>query len=212
LARIANAQFDRLDGAPLVEAFWRPHFQRFAHWFAATEADRRRGVTAILTEADGALDLTAGGGFRLTARADRIDVKDGAAVIYDYKTGKPPAPKHVEEHYAPQLSLEAAIAEAGGFEGLDTCEVGGLVYIHVSGRNDGGEERAAASKVAPSALAKLAVDKLDKLVTRYADPTMPYEVKRRSAQAFRRLYDYDDYEQLARVKEWLTEEAEEDFG
>jgi ATP-dependent helicase/nuclease subunit B len=213
LTRIADAHFARLDGAPLVEAFWRPHFQRFARWFAATEPTRRRGVASMLTEASGVLDLAAGGGFRLTARADRIDVKEGGtAVIYDYKTGKPPAPKHVEDLYAPQLSLEAAIAEAGGFEGLDTCEVGGLVYIHASGRHDGGEERAATVKIAPSALAQLAVEKLNKLVARYADPTMPYEVKRRSAQAFRRLYDYDDYEQLARVKEWLTQEAEEEFG
>ncbi len=45
LTRIANAHFARLDGAPLVEAFWRPHFQRFARWFAATEpaAAARRG-------------------------------------------------------------------------------------------------------------------------------------------------------------------------
>ena len=158
------------------------------------------------------LDLAAGGGFRLTARADRIDVKnDGGAVIYDYKTGKPPVPKHVEELYAPQLSLEAAIAQAGGFESLKTCEVSGLVYIHVSGRNDGGEERPAAT-IAPSVLAEEALKKLSALIARYADPNMPYEVKRRSAQAFRRLYDYDDYEQLARVKEWLTQEAEEDFG
>ena len=40
----------------------------------------------------------------------------------------------------------------------------------------------------------------------------PYEVKRRSAPAFRRIYDYDEYEHLARLKEWLTQEAEEDFG
>ncbi len=40
---------------------------------------------------------------------------------------------------------------------------------------------------------------------------MPYEVKRRSAQAFRNQYRYDEYEQLARVKEWLTQEAEEEF-
>jgi ATP-dependent helicase/nuclease subunit B len=211
LIRIANDHFARLDGAPLVEAFWRPHFQRFAKWFAATEPARRRGVATILTEADGALDLAAGGGFTLTARADRVDVRDdGTAVIYDYKTGKPPPPKHVEELSAPQLSLEAGIAVAGGFAGLDSCEVGGLVYIHVSGRNDGGEERQAA-KMAPSILAARAVERLNKLVARYADPIMPYEVKRRSAQAFRRLYDYDDYEQLARVKEWLTEEAEEEF-
>ena len=78
-------------GSPRVAAFWRPRFQRFAQWFAETEPARRDGVARILTEVEGALDLPAGGGFRLTARADRIDVgDDGAAVIYDYKTGKPP--------------------------------------------------------------------------------------------------------------------------
>jgi ATP-dependent helicase/nuclease subunit B len=135
---------------------------------------------------------------------------DGAAVIYDYKTGKPPLQTHVDKLFAPQLSLEAAIAEAGGFAGLKTCEVSGLVYIHVSGRNDGGEERAA-GKTAPSILAKDALAKLSTLIARYAHPDMPYEVKRRSAQAFRNQYRYDDYEQLARVKEWLTQEAEEEF-
>ena len=40
--------------------------------------------------------------------------------------------------------------------------------------------------------------------------TMPYEVKRRRGP-FARAYDYDEYEHLARVKEWLTQEAEEEF-
>ena len=40
---------------------------------------------------------------------------------------------------------------------------------------------------------------------------MPYEVKRRRGPAFTRAYDYDDYEQLARIQEWLTQELEEDF-
>jgi hypothetical protein len=48
------------------------------------------------------------------------------------------------------------------------------------------------------------------LIARYADPEMPYEVKRRRGP-FARAYDYDEYEHLARVKEWLTQEAEEEF-
>lgn len=209
LTRIADALFARLDGSPLVKAFWRPQLRRFARWFAATEPARRNGVARVLTEVGGALDL--GTDFTLTARADRIDVaEDGSVAIYDYKTGKPPVQKHVEEFYAPQLSLEAAIAEGGGFEGLDKASVGRLAYIHVSGRNDGGEERAAGKKTPPSRLAEGALTKLRGLIARYADPTMPYEVKRRRGP-FAGAYDYDEYEHLARVKEWLTQEAEEDF-
>ncbi|MFO7476919.1 MAG: PD-(D/E)XK nuclease family protein [Methyloceanibacter sp.] len=130
-------------------------------------------------------------------------------MIYDYKTGKPPVQKHVDEHYAPQLSLEAAIAEAGGFEELNKSEVGGLVYIYVSGRNEGGEVREA-GKTVPALLAEEAIKRLGRLIARYADPAMPYEVKRRRGP-FSRAYNYDDYEHLARVKEWLTQEVEEEF-
>jgi ATP-dependent helicase/nuclease subunit B len=208
LMRIADTHFAKLSGSPLVAAFWRPHFQRFARWFAATEPGRRAGIARILTEAKGALDL--GTGSTLTARADRIDVAEGGAVvIYDYKTGKLPGQRHVDELYAPQLSLEAAIAEGGGFEDLKKASVSGLVYIHVSGRDDGGEQGAAGNTL-PSTLAKDALARLRDLIARYADPNMPYEVKRRRGP-FARAYDYDDYEHLARVKEWLTQEAEEEF-
>ena len=40
---------------------------------------------------------------------------------------------------------------------------------------------------------------------------MPYEVKRRRGAAFAHAYDYDDYAQLARIQEWLTQELDEDF-
>ena len=49
------------------------------------------------------------------------------------------------------------------------------------------------------------------LIARYNDPGMAYEVKRRRGQAFVNVYRYDEYEQLSRIKEWLTQEAEEDF-
>ena len=64
-------------------------FARFAKWFAETEPARRSGVDKVVAEVDGALDLEVERGFRLTARADRIDLcEDGSAVIYDYKTGR----------------------------------------------------------------------------------------------------------------------------
>jgi ATP-dependent helicase/nuclease subunit B len=208
LIEIADRQFDRLGRAPIVEAFWRPAFRRFARWFAATEPERRAGIARILTEVDGGLELASG--FRITARADRIDVaEDGSVVIYDYKTGKPPLQTRVDKLSAPQLPLEAAIAAAGGFTEFGQAPVSGLIYISASGRNDGGEQRAAAK--APTAdLATLALDRLIELVARYDDPETPYEVKRRGGP-FANAYRYDDYEQLARVKEWLTQEAEEEY-
>jgi len=204
---IADNLFARLGGAARVEAFWRPHFQRFARWFAATEPARRASIAATHTEVNGAIALSPR--FRLKARADRIDVtQDGGVILYDYKTGKPPIPKHVDDLYAPQLPLEAAIAEAGGFAKLGKRSVRALVYIQASGRQDGGEERLASSAAAEMLAAK-ALEDLAKLVAHFEDPGTPYEVKRRTGPGFTNAYRYDEYEHLARVKEWLTEEAEE---
>jgi hypothetical protein len=101
------------------------------------------------------------------------------------------------------------IAAEGGFPGLGTCAVSRVRYIHVAGRGEGGEESDAGKKDAET-LAGEAREKLTRLIARYADPDMPYEVKRRSGP-FRDAYKYDAYEHLARIKEWLTQEAEE-FG
>ncbi|MGH6867162.1 MAG: double-strand break repair protein AddB [Methyloceanibacter sp.] len=209
LIAYGDRHFAALGGSPRVAAFWRPQLERFARWFAATEPLRRASIRAIHTEADGALDLKVGAGFRLTARADRIDVaEDGSVAIYDYKTGKPPLAMHVDRLFEPQLPLEAVIAERAGFADLGKLHVSRLGYIEVSGRNDGGAERDAGNRDAGD-LAREAYENLVALVERYADPTMPYEVKRRKAAAFARAYDYDEYEHLARVKEWLTQDDEE---
>ena len=119
-----------------------------------------------------------------------------------------PISKHVETLFAPQLPLEAAIAEHGGFAELGKRRVQAIRYIKASGRNDGGEESAAGTS-APASLACRALKDLVALVDRYDRLDMPYEVKRRSV--FRRLYEYDEYAHLARVDEWLTQEAEEEW-
>jgi ATP-dependent helicase/nuclease subunit B len=169
----------------LVKAFWRPQLQRFARWFAATEPGRRMGIARILTEVNGALPV--GGDFTLTARADRIDVGDtGSVVIYDYKTGKLPGQKHVEDFYAPQLSLEGAIAEGGGFEGVEKARwtassismPGSMTVARARRQGDA------------SALAKEA------LVARRTDCTLSrseHALRGEAPRPFARAYDYDDY-------------------
>jgi ATP-dependent helicase/nuclease subunit B len=218
LITIADRYFAKLRGAPLVEAFWRPQLERFARWFAGTEPARRAGTRATHTELQGSMTLEAGAGFTVTARADRIDsLGDGSVVIYDYKTGTPPSANTVAALLAPQLPLEAAIAACGGFAGLDgSAELGGSVvrgirYIHASGRHEGGEEQVAAAGD-PAALATLAVEALVTLVERFDRVDTPYEAKRRPHTAFRSAYRFDQYEHLARLKEWATAPAEDDAG
>lgn len=203
LNRFGDDYFDTLGVHPSLHAFWRPGFQRFAQWFAATEPARRANVLRSFSEVPGELVLPSG--FKLTARADRIDeTEDGSLVIYDYKTGAPPTPSHVTDLYKPQLPLEAAIAESGGFAELGARSVSGLVYVRASGRGDGGEQQDA-SKERPEILAQMAREQLEHLIAHFDDPATPYEVKRRAGAAFTSAYRFDDYAQLARVPEWLTE-------
>jgi double-strand break repair protein AddB len=209
LLEIANPAFEALGDAPSIRGFWQPSFERFAQWFAATEPQRRARVARTHAELTGTLPI--GETFELKARADRIDVgKDGRVTIYDYKTGVPPKKTHVEDLYAPQLPLEAAIATAGGFPDLGARRVADLFYIQANGRQDGGEQHEA-SKESPETLAAKAKEDLEKLVAHFRDPQTPYDVKRRCGRAFANYYRHDDYAQLARLQEWLTQQdVEED--
>ncbi len=197
LMRHARAQFAQFTDHASIEAFWRGQLAVFARWFAATEPGRREGVEQVVAEASGALEID--GGFTLTGRADRIDIReDGSQTIYDYKTGSVPSAAKVESGNAPQLALEAAMALGGGFSGLAAAPVSRLAYIRAQGYGVGGEERDAGKDLNPDALAAEALGHLEGLVSAYAIETQGYEAMRRAGFDYR----YDDYAHLARVKEW----------
>lgn len=200
LMRLAAHELEELSGDPVVRAFWQPQLARFARWFAETEPGRRAGVLRVHSELSGRLELP-DLGFTLTARADRIDMgEDGSIAIYDYKTGAAPSANRVRDLKAPQLPLEAAIAAAGGFEGLDKLPTAALRYIRATGRGNDGEEFEAADD--PAQLAEESVAMLRELIAAYADPGQPYRVQRRPGFANSAQYRYDDYAHLARVAEW----------
>jgi ATP-dependent helicase/nuclease subunit B len=150
------------------------------------------------------LDLARPGGlFRLTGRADRIERRrDGSLAILDYKTGTPPTQKEVDAGLAPQLLLEAAMAQAGAFgNGMAGC-AGELTYWHLTGGFLPGEVRTLFKENAAAIQAAVheAREALCALIDAYDDPDRCYLSQPQPRLAPR----YPEYAQLARVAEWAV--------
>jgi ATP-dependent helicase/nuclease subunit B len=204
LMAIGREAFAALDDFPETQTLWWPRFEVIARWFVAQEA-ARADVRHRAVEIDGARDCD--GGLRLTVRADRIDrLADGSLRIVDYKTGAPPSQDQVLA-LAPQLLLEALIAEAGGFEGVPAATVAELEYYRLSGRGDGGSAEPRGfrpdGKKKPEVTLRQAIatteGRLRELIAGYADRATAY-VSRRVPRS---VGDFSgDYDHLARAAEW----------
>lgn len=154
-------------------------------------------------EIDGSLGFDApGGAFKLTGKADRIDLlTDGGLAIIDYKTGKPPSKTDVAKGFEPQLPLEAAIAETGGFPGVPAVSASALIYWRLSG---GSEADRPADATKPSDLPGLAGETLaglKRLIAAFDHVDTPY-----SATPPGPWSRFDPYAHLARAAEWSSGE------
>jgi ATP-dependent helicase/nuclease subunit B len=142
--------------------------------------------------------------FTLSARADRIEQRPDGFAVLDFKTGALPSDKQVRIGLAPQLTLTAAILQAGGFDKIDPgAAITDLVYVRISGNTPIGEahsvelgERQAA--VSADDAAREARQKLEFLVRKFDDEDQPYNSLNLSMWRTR----YGDYDALARIKEW----------
>jgi ATP-dependent helicase/nuclease subunit B len=187
---MAEARMAREGALAATAAQWAIEFER-----------RRRPGAQILVERRGVLDLDGPAGpFRLTAKADRIEARGEVADILDFKTGGAPSPKQVKAHLTPQLTLTAAILQAGGFETLGPLTPRELVYVRVTGgRTPGTEERrddGAAALLAAEARAGLArrIAHFDRPETAYLAWAMPQFMGRFGG----------DYDHLSRLWEWFV--------
>lgn len=198
LREIGQTAFADALAHPVVHAFWWPRFERVADWFVAVERERRPRLAHSATERRGTLTIEAPGGpFLLSAHADRIDrLLAGGYAVLDYKTGAPPPPRELLEGHAPQLPLEAAIARAGGFEGLAAAPVESLAFWRLSGGATAGEIKEVDEDI--EALASAALEGLRELVTAFDDPAVSYAAAPDAARAPR----FNDYAHLARLLEW----------
>lgn len=108
---------------PMLRALWQPRLIEAIDWIAETmRAEQAAGRRVLAVETSGKTTIA---GVLLTGKADRIDrLSDGGLGIIDYKTGKPPSARAVAAGFSLQLGLIAAIAERGGFEGVEGSATG----------------------------------------------------------------------------------------
>ena len=194
LLAAGRAAFAPMFAKPGVWAFWWPRFERVACWVVETERDRRATWKNVASEARGHISI---GGFELSARVDRIDRGPLGLAIVDYKTGAVPGAGEIALGFAPQLALEAVIAERGGFENISGA-VEALAFWRLSGGAIPGEEKSAGKDI--RALIDAAADGVARLIAAFADEATPYL----SQPSPRFAPRYSDYRLLARVKEWST--------
>jgi ATP-dependent helicase/nuclease subunit B len=181
-------------------ALWRPRFLRAASWFIGEERKRQENIAESYAEVRGELSVNGpGGAFRLHGIADRIDrLSDGTAALLDYKTGEPPSAKQVKTHLAPQLSLEGAMLQAGGFKDVPALVPSELIYVQISGAAKAGEFKKVAADA--SVLAAEALERLLGRIALFDDESTGYA----SRVAPVRVDSDGDYDHLARVKEWSS--------
>ncbi|MBX9746117.1 MAG: double-strand break repair protein AddB [Hyphomonadaceae bacterium] len=165
-------------------------------WFAARRA---RGAT-IYREVKGELPI---GDVTLSGIADRIEIAPGYAAILDFKTGTPPTNPQVKSGLNPQLLLEAAMLAAGAFKDTPAAQVSELIYWRFGGADP--TPRAVSVDEPIDEAAAKALIALRGLLERYASAAQPFLSKPRVL----RTKLYDDYDHLARRKEWADEKADE---
>lgn len=203
LLHMGQRAFEAYGEQPEVLNFWWPRFERIAEWFIETQAQRRPDIIKSFTEISGAYTFpTSAGSFTITAKADRIDLRrDGGVDVIDYKTGGLPTKQEVEQGLAPQLTLEAAIVAAGGFQNLGTRTVHSVQYWRLRGSHPAGEIRV--MDLLESSLQTQAMEGLKALVETYADEKVPYLAQPRPKHALK----YNAYAHLTRTQEWSRESS-----
>jgi ATP-dependent helicase/nuclease subunit B len=199
IARLIDAELARLGDRPELVALWRPRVKRMVDWVMERLADDPMW-NPVAWEKNGTIEWR---GVTLKGRVDRIDSDGRVLRVVDYKTGEPPKAKEVESLYQTQLALIAAMADAGQF-GLDRAQlVERLTYLKLSGGREAGKaQEALGSKATAETIRKHIDDAFadyQALVGAYLLGDATFRAKQHMVYGRR----FRDFDQLARVAEWL---------
>jgi ATP-dependent helicase/nuclease subunit B len=204
---VAASELGAYADDPALWSFWKPRLTRLGGWITDHERSWRQDWRHAKAEVAGkTLFDGPAGAFTLTAIADRIDtsLNSSAGAIIDYKSGGTFSQSGMKSGRFPQLPLEALILANGGFEGLKAMEPAILAYWVLTGGREPGKVTPLEKDVQVAIDA--AKDGLTGLIAAFDNPDTPYYSLPDPARAPR----FNDYEHLARVKEWAAlDEAEE---
>jgi double-strand break repair protein AddB len=196
LLSVARRVLDAEVPWPTDRIQWRVRIEKIARWFVENERARQSVARPILFETKGGADI-ATPPFRVTAKADRIDLNDRSeACIYDYKTGNAPSEEQ-QMQFDVQLLVTAALICEGGFEDFSPRSVAEARYISFSGA---GKEVAAPLQDCPP---ERTIAMLVKLIEAYRDPGMGYTARNK----MHKDVFGSDYDQLSRYGEWDASHA-----
>jgi ATP-dependent helicase/nuclease subunit B len=186
-----------------IANFWWPRFQSIAKWLVNEEAEFKIDQAEIFAEVEGQIELDCNGvSHSLTARADRIErLTDGRFRVIDYKSGKPPTLKEVMSGISPQLPLEVAILESGGFKTFGAGLTSAMYYLHITGSQPPGTKLQLDPEPSftVSTLAQNHLTSLKSLLSKYQVAAQAYLPR----AALQKEDDETDYDNLSRYQEWL---------
>ncbi len=202
LIDISNELLEAFRSWPALRERWQRRVTAMFPWVLDWHAHQASQVIERKPEVRGRAEF--GGtthGLALTTRADLLDRSATGYLIYDYKTGTPPSESQVKQFLEPQLPLEGLILKEGGFEEIPPAEVDLMAYIRLSAdEKKSGETYVARGKDEVGELVERARAGLVKWADAFACQETPYLSRPRVM--FKTLGQ--DYDHLARVKEWSS--------
>ncbi len=142
-------------------------------------------------------------GVNLTGIADRIEIGPDHVAILDFKTGKPPTDDQVNSGLSPQLLLETAMLMSGSIGDVPKATPTELIYWQFGGSKPA--PHVVDAEGGPVLAAEKAMASLRGLLNRYANAEQAFYSKPR----VQFLKPYDEYDLLARRKEWADEVGDE---
>ncbi len=141
LRTIGQAQFARLAHRPAIHALWWRRFEKAARWLLDQEANDPAPVVRRFAEIKGVHPGLPGlADFRLTAKADRIDVmSDGKCAHHRLQDRHTADPAADQGRLRRQMPLQGLILRDGGFADVGAAELTDLVHVRVHGAREGGQ-------------------------------------------------------------------------